>query len=101
MCNTQEGAAEACAVPRDRTFANSLNLFFDLSQRMEPAYLRDPLLPVCRQICPTWTPDSASYVDTTCLWSCSNVLSQWGATQDGQQQLLSMIAQANASNTRM
>ena len=65
---------------------------------MEPSYLRDPLLPVCRQICPTWTPGSASYADATCLWACSSVLSQWGSTQDGQQQLLTMIAQANAAN---
>jgi len=69
-----------------------------LGKEMEPAYLRDPLFPVCRQICPTWTSGSTSYLDPTCLWSCSSALAQWGATADSQQQLLAMVVQASASD---
>jgi len=65
---------------------------------MEPTYLLDPLFPVCRDICPTWTQNTASFVDTECLRTCSYALAQWGATQDSKTELLSLISQAYGMN---
>lgn len=65
---------------------------------MEPQYLSDPLLPVCKDICPIWKQGAAYYVDTQCLSGCSNALSQYTCSPEKQMQLLSAMKQAAAAS---
>lgn len=66
-------------------------------KEMEPQYLKDPLLPVCKDLCPTWTQGAATFVDEQCLRGCSYALSQWSCTAEQQAQLSTMLSMAAAT----
>lgn len=66
-------------------------------KEMEPQYLKDPLLPVCKDLCPTWTQGAATFVDPQCLQGCSYALSQWSCTAEKQAQLAAMLSAAAAT----
>ena len=65
---------------------------------MEPQYLSDPLLSVCKDICPIWKQGAAYYVDTQCLSGCSYALSQYACSPEKQAQLTTAIKQAATGN---
>ena len=63
-----------------------------------PQYLSDPLFPVCTNVCPTWTRDSATFVDTECLKTCSANLSLWAADDGSLSKLTDMLRAGAVAN---